>query len=433
MDSYRGELAGILGGLTLIEAVATLHDIKTGKVRFGLDGSDAMKNCQRAHLTANMPSYDLLHTIQLKRKLLRSRFGILIHFFWVEGHQMERHGHETYEGVVNRLVDDLANEFLDTRAHLPPATTQRFTEEGWSISLNNVKQSSTDTDYLYSYTYGGSTSTDYWRRRHFMTESDHAHIDWPALDQGMTSWKWGQRKWLTKHLAGFSATGRVMKRRKQWINDHCPWCDEPGEDAAHLFLCPSPLAQTARNTALTQYWKDHEDMGTSPHILTALRTIFQYWPSQPPSIYCAACPEVEEAIAAQHDIGWLPFLWGRISQKWRLAQDRWLQRIATRWKKSVRIWASKFVRANVSIGWHLWELRNSYLHSDDHPRQLGPRTDRITLIQQRFQAYRPEHLQPSDQHWFLHYTVETLKTSPSYLQIHWLESVEWAYLRQSQF
>ena len=137
-----------------IEGIGIHHSIHSGEARFGLDGYDAMKNCQKEHLTSTMPSFDLLHSIQVKRKHIWSRFKIQITFFWVEGHQLERHGSETYEGTVNRLVDTLANEFLTSRRHIPPAPTRRFTDEGWSISLNGVKQSSIDREYLsVSYTH----------------------------------------------------------------------------------------------------------------------------------------------------------------------------------------------------------------------------------------------------------------------------------------
>jgi hypothetical protein len=260
-----------------------------------------------------------------------------------------------------------------------------------------------------------------------MTEQDQARTDWLALDQGMKTWNWGQRKWLIKHLSGFSATGRVMKRRKEWTHDHCPWCDAPNENADHLYNCASPLAAKARTLALATYWETQESIGTSPLILKSLRTILSCWPAPAPTVYCTTCPEVETSINEQYEIGWLPFLWGRISHKWRLAQDRWLQRIATRYKKSVNIWAAKFVRSNALIGWTLWEQRNAYLHSDEHPWKLGPRNDRMTTIRQLFQAYTPTALPVVDQRWFTHYTVASLSESPSYIQIQWLESVNWAY------
>ena len=81
MDSYRGELGGVFGGLTAIEGIAIHHNIHSGEVRLGLDGADAMKNCQKEHLTSTMQSFDLLHAIQVKRKLIWACFRIKIVFF----------------------------------------------------------------------------------------------------------------------------------------------------------------------------------------------------------------------------------------------------------------------------------------------------------------------------------------------------------------
>ena len=96
----------------------------------------------------------------------------------------------------------------------------------------------------------------------------------------------------------------------------------------------------------------------------------------------------------------------------------------------MNIWALKFVRSNALIGWTLWEQRNDFLHSEDHPWKLGPRNDRISEIRQLFAAYIPSSLPVPDRRWFTHYTASSLADAPSYIQIQWIESVEWAYQRQ---
>jgi hypothetical protein len=60
----------------------------------------------------------------------------------------------------------------------------------------------------------------------------------------MAAWPFGKRRWLAKHLAGFWATGRAMRRRKEWTHDRCPPCLAPDEDAFHIDACRDPRARS---------------------------------------------------------------------------------------------------------------------------------------------------------------------------------------------
>ena len=65
--------------------------------------------------------------------------------------------------------------------------------------------------------------------------------------------------------------------------------------------------------------------------------------------------ELQKAYRAQDSIGWVHFLYGRISQKWRdLAEDMT--------PGAGSQWTRKTIRIFWSYGLDLWTLRNSMVH-----------------------------------------------------------------------
>jgi hypothetical protein len=94
-DSYRGELGGIMGVLHLAACVAqVVHRVRSGKLRIRLDGLGAMEQSRLTRPTRPFDhSFDLLAEIRSTCQ----RLPFQVEFFWVEGHQTERHGKEERE------------------------------------------------------------------------------------------------------------------------------------------------------------------------------------------------------------------------------------------------------------------------------------------------------------------------------------------------
>jgi hypothetical protein len=125
-----------------------LHQIKTGRIRLGLDGEQAMKESSgNSPLVSSQKSFDLLPII---RRTVES-LPIAVAFFWVEGHQMERHGQQDYHGALNEICDGLAkihwNEHstIDVPFALP-------NKRGWSFSVDGYIASCFDMALLYDHT-----------------------------------------------------------------------------------------------------------------------------------------------------------------------------------------------------------------------------------------------------------------------------------------
>ena len=102
-------------------------------------------------------------------------------------------------------------------------------------------------------------------------------INWGLLEVAMQKWPMGKRKWLAKHLSGFSATGRVMKRRKEWEHDKCPLCNQPNEDSHHVISCPSVTARRTWAEALTIFETHLLKLHTHPNLRTIIISRLRSW------------------------------------------------------------------------------------------------------------------------------------------------------------
>ena len=209
LSPHRAEMGGAACNAFIILAICEFEQIKQGRVKMGLDGDRAMKECSgKSPLQASQASFNLLQTI----RIMIDKSKINFEFFWVEGHQLERHGKCLHEGTLNDLCDQWAKEKreeVEEQVDAPAAPSHRFLQEGWSLHVNGTKLSNPDEDFLCDMTCGHVTR-QHWQDRHSLSDEDFDPIDWDVVRKAMKTWPLGKRKWLAKHLSGFSATGKVM-------------------------------------------------------------------------------------------------------------------------------------------------------------------------------------------------------------------------------
>jgi hypothetical protein len=96
---------------------------------------------------------------------------------------------------------------------------------------------------LYDFTFGKDKLRGYWMSKDQSTPQLFTRINWDACGQAMRALLFGKKRWLVKHLSGWCATGRNMKRRKEWKHDKCPICFQPNETIGHIMSCPDIQAR----------------------------------------------------------------------------------------------------------------------------------------------------------------------------------------------
>ena len=75
-------------------------------------------------------------------------------------------------------------------------------------------------------------------------------IDWINMEKALQQLPWKRTTRLLKHVSGYCATGKQMKRWKKHQSDECPLCPAT-EDHHHVIQCQSD--------STTTIWKEYVD------------------------------------------------------------------------------------------------------------------------------------------------------------------------------
>ena len=144
--------------------------------------------------------------------------------------------------------------------------------------------------------------------------------------------------------------------------------------------------------------------------------------------YVSMSLETRVAMEAQDRLGWKSFVYGRAAGQWQLAQDLWICRQHTRWKKSSRAWAGNLVLYLFHLVRSMWEHRNSILHDPNHIWQAQKRENWDTIIRQYFYTYDPDHWLSDDRRFF-NRRLSTVLNYPDEVKQQWISSVRKARSR----
>ena len=422
---YRAELGALYGGLNLAEAICRLHGVSSGSIDLGLDGESAMMKAAGDNLLGNSsPSADLIHAIRFCVKQLRRLYGVEINLFWVEGHQLQKYGKQSFEGSLNHQADQLAKLHYKTR---PPTRepTQAYEGEGWSVFIGGVKQESYDKDVFYNLTFGRTVTRDYWKNRQDLSDESFDDIDWDILERATRDWYKSHANWISKSMAGISPTGRVMLRREKWTHDRCPRCDQENKDSWHILTCQDPTAKKCWRDLVSQLRVDLSHIDTDPYIVDAVCShLLGFYAGK--RIFVDVSRPVRDAISAQNAIGWNLMLVGRVSLKWRQAQDLWLRRIHTKWRSTGATWGAKFCKLLMNLHFSMWEHQNESLHSADQRWKREAREGRIVQLNNLRDQLQSKVLHRSDR-WLLR--PVDFESAEDDTQVHWLASARQAIRR----
>ena len=112
-----------------------------------------------------------------------------------------------------------------------------------------------------------------------------------------------------------------------------------------------------------------EEIDTEPYICSIIEDRLRTWPRQPKEhfIYDPLPKKTRLAMISQDILGWRPFVYGRLATTWEDAQEEWLIRTATRFKRSSQRWSATVVEYLLKIHLNMWENRNKILYDNDHP------------------------------------------------------------------
>ena len=222
----------------------------------------------------------------------------------------------------------------------------------------------------------GSKILKYWEDKGRFEERDEAAIDWNCVEKAMKEVNRTRRVWVTKHVSGFCASGKMMLRWKKRESAKCPRCDET-EDAKHVWLCRGAGADEVWLAAIAKLRTWLVKKKTLPNLVDVLCDRLEAWRKNTlPSVSISTFLGMKDATFSQDKIGWGLLLEGLAAARWSDVQQRFYEWIGSR--KTGKRWLISVIQKMWDVAWDMWDHRNKVLHECDTGLERNQRNEEIT-------------------------------------------------------
>jgi hypothetical protein len=229
----------------------------------------------------------------------------------VRDHQDDRIGPLTFLKSLNVRMDLLAKSIAQTHIHNGCPALNTFSTVGYgTITIRGIMVCTNLQRTLYQTIH--HQDMIYFLANHLCIDEQRVHTDlaWHSFRKATKECSFPMQKFISKWLSGDTATGLVMKRRKQRLHAHCPRCGEDDEHLLHVLICSADAAVDIRQPLLTdlENWLIDED--THPDIADYLLTGLTSWFEDPfrtePVILSTIPPIRQHFFAVLSWNYWLP-------------------------------------------------------------------------------------------------------------------------------
>ncbi len=207
-NSYRSELAGIYGIITMVSTICSLYSLQSGAITIACDNISALTNSlddlKRPKITS--AEHDLLYAI--KKKL--SSLPIVYWMHHVKGHQDDMLPKEDLDrwSLLNIEMDSLAKSIVQNWTE--NESGQTIEGEPWSIWMNGLKIINDMEERIYASVHT-KLMVEYWIKKQKFPLHHASDIHWEALGLAMKTSTLKSRIFSSKQSVGMCGVGKFMK------------------------------------------------------------------------------------------------------------------------------------------------------------------------------------------------------------------------------
>ena len=373
-SSYRSELGGILSNILMINIIAELHEVQTGKVTIACDNENALwKSFGDETATTNDDSFDIIRVIHHAIKNSRIQWEPK----HVRGHQDREKGVKLDRWAkANIAVDEAAGKYWDSHyaageRHRP--TPPLMKGEGWRVSIDERPIVKSIQQQIYERVYY-KQSMEYWRTKGRFLPGMDTMVDWKKYDGAIKMMPPGKKQWVKKHFCGFEGTNQMLSRQGKRLNPYCPKCDKI-ETYRHILRCQSNDATVAYRQAkdtIIQWLNQTTSPGIKDAVLEHIRA---YREEERIDEGDNWSDEVLRVSRIQEAIGPNAFVEGCFTDCWEEVQNIHLKALHSR--RSASRWTKELIKKVWMVSWDMWDTRNGWIHREAAGRkeQLSAQID----------------------------------------------------------
>ena len=253
INPYRAELIGLIAVWKGLEFIAKRWQVTDATVALRVDNRGAgFTACQVRRRISQMNKHvDLI----CEMRHINSTSPIKVTFEHVYGHQDKDAAFDDLlrPAQLNAICDWEAKSYLlDLISNEAPAPPWR-SEHTWGFWIRGKLQTSDVGSAI-------RQALVYNKLRTHLHNQEKLHEDlfdtvaWEAMGSAISTKPQLFQLWVTKHVSGFCATGKMMKKFCYQAHKTCPCCKLMGvvEDTAHVLICPDIRIRTACSTKIAE-------------------------------------------------------------------------------------------------------------------------------------------------------------------------------------
>jgi exonuclease III len=371
-SSYRSELVGLLALLQEILSLCTTHNLISGTLTIYCDNINALRKIFQSDIDFVNPKMLSADIVSAAVQLLH-RIPIDILPTHVRGHQDKGIPFDclSYPHQLNVLMDELAKD--TARNNYALKENLNLDPHPLSFSLPYITDKN---DYIHEKIRSNLCTRladdrvkTYFINKERITVSALNTIAWRQQGKALKQLPSSRKRFISKWISEWLATGKNMERWQLRYKGHCPFCNTPDENTEHILLCTHAEVSREWNRQLKIYRNKLKKNGTDYRLRSAIMKELYAWRKQssPPSIAHME-DSLRHAILDQRDIGWKPFLEGMVSIYILNYQQEYFVSIKS--NKKISSWTTKLMKAGWQLIHYIWEKRNAKLHDTDKLNEL---------------------------------------------------------------
>ena len=360
-DSYRSEVAGLIGSSTALQALLPLLPTHTNKYTIVCDNESALKILNPNH-RPEKTKWRHCDLVSILRHIWKN-MPCSPNPVHVYGHQDKAPGDRSPLEKINIHMDRRARAcaqiYTPIQSHGKQWNTKGFSLVQLNGQMIGGAFKKTLYDSICHRQYVKYISNKWGHQEEILLHQ----VAWTQFAKARKATRHHLRifisKWLVEHLP----TGAVMKKWKQRLHARCPHCQHSNEDILHMTTCKSVTIQNFWSQSLQalETWMINKD--TDPDLQQFIIEGLKSWIQNPQGdeITLQHFPVHKQPIFQnQLNLGWFAFLSGLIHPSLVTLQQ---QHYSLQSKKYTGAsWTTQIIQQLWHHLFELWLLRNQALH-----------------------------------------------------------------------
>ena len=323
---------------------------------------------------------------------------------------------------INFVVDKLAGKALITGIVHQEFVESEFPFETMRIYLEGKKMTGSPRAAIGRH-WGEKVARRFFHEKHLLNKYEFHLVAWDEVENAMSNFSDGFRRFVTKHVSKFCGTNRQLSWIDDSVSNICPSCGRLDESSKHITCCTDPGRQKMLAYSIDSITKWMGSTGAPFELVGMVRV---YLTSQDTKTWKMSLGNSTNALLStladvQDKLGWDSFVEGRVSTIFKSVMRPVLKGLNSR--LTPERWCTILCTKLLELTHKQWLFRNSHVH---FKKLEGLTPQQHAEVYQQVKSLEdtdPDDLLPRHQH-LLERDMYELGEGSSGMRQQWVASME---------